>query len=216
MELSAAQRRIAFALVVFALAGLGVYLFTSAGPGTAQQGGAAAPRRGSLPPSQGSSQALSQPPAAASATPSVSTTQAPDIYRWLPFTPAGLSSAAAVAVRFADAYGTFSYTESAAAYVATMRNLVSDQLAQLISAGYSTLGVAAMRKSEKQVSVASASITSLRAYGPTSLTFMVAITERISATRNSGQQAVSYAVTVTGGDTSWQVTDIEAASAGNS
>jgi hypothetical protein len=220
MELSAAQRRIAFALVVFALAGLGVYLFTSAGRGTAQQGAASASRRGSLPPSQGSSQgssqAPSQPPASASATPSVSTTQAPDIYRWLPFTPAGLSTAAAVAVRFGDAYGTFSYTESAAAYVATMRNLVSDQLAQLISAGYSTLGVAAMRKSEKQVSVASASITSLRAYGPTSLTFTVAITEQISATRNSGQNTVSYAVTVTGGDTSWQVTDIEAASAGNS
>jgi len=219
MELSAAQRRIAFALVVFALAGLGVYLFTSAGHGAPARQGATAPtRRNSPPPGQ----EASQPPAAASVAPSVSTTQAPGIYQWLPFTPAGLSSAAAVAVRFGDAYGTFSYTQNAAAYVATMRNLIVPQLSGQIAAAYSTPGVASMRTSRKQVSAGSASITSLRAFGPSSLTFVMAVTEQITATQGAqgtqgaSQTTTDYAVTLTGGDTSWQVSDIELEGAGNS
>jgi hypothetical protein len=215
MELSAAQRRIAFVLVVFALAGLGIYLFTSR-HGAAHQSTAPPPRHNAAPPSRESSQEPSQPPAATSATPSVSTTQAPDIYQWLPFTQAGLSSAAVIAVRFGDAYGTFSYTENAAAYVATMRSLVIPQLSGQISAAYATPGVASMRTSRKQVSTGSAAVTSLRAFGPSSLTFIVAITERITATKGAGQTTTSYAVTLTGGDTSWQVSDIELEGAGNS
>ena len=210
MELSAAQRRIAFVLVVLALAGLGIYLFTSAGHGAAHQG-AAAPRRSSPP--------ISQPPASAASapgTPPASATQAPDIYRWLPFTPAGLSSAAAVAVRFGVAYGTFSYTQSAAAYVATMRNLIAPQLSGQLAAAYATPGVASLRTSRKQVSMGTASITSLRAFGPSSLTFVMLITEQITATRGGGPVSTSYAVTLTGGDTSWQVSDIELEGAGNS
>jgi nucleoid-associated protein YgaU len=148
------------------------------------------------------------------ATPTV--TQAPDIYQWLPFTKAGLSSAATVVLRFGDAYGTFSYTENAAAYVKAMQSLVTSQLAAQIAAAYATPGVAHVRTSQKQVSAGTASITSLRAYGPDSLTFVVAVTEKITATKDGGPSTTSYAVTVTGGDTSWQVSGVELASAGNS
>jgi hypothetical protein len=215
MELGVAQRRIAFVLVVLALAGLGVYLFTSASHGAAPQG-AAAPRRSSPPVSQQPGSAPATPPASAPATPSASATQVPDIYRWLPFTPAGLSSGAAVAVRFGAAYGTFSYTQSAAAYVATMRNLIVPQLSGQLAAAYSTPGVASLRTSRKQVSTGTASILSLRAFGPSSLTFVMVITQQVTATRGGGPTATSYAVTLTGGDTSWQVSDIELAVAGNS
>jgi hypothetical protein len=213
MELSAAQRRIAFVLVVLALTGLGVYLFTSAGEGAAHQG--AAPRRSSPPPSRPPASAPVTSSASAPATPPAAATQAPDIYRWLPFTPAGLSSAAAVAVRFGAAYGTFSYTQSAAAYVATMRDLLAPQLSGQLAAAYATPGVASLRTSRKQVSTGTASITSLRAFGPSSLTFVMLITEQITATRGGGPVSTSYAVTLTGGDTSWQVSDIELAVAGN-
>jgi hypothetical protein len=217
MELSAVQRKITFALVVFALAGLGVYLLTTTGHGTAQPGAASArrpARHGSGPPASPVASALPDATPTTSAAPV--STQAPDIYQWLPFTRAGLDSAAAVVVEFGDAYGTFSYTENATGYVGSMRNLVTDQLGQQLAAAYSTPGVASMRISHKQVSAGTAAITSLRAFGPDSLTFVVEITERITATRGGGQTTTSYAVTVTGGGTSWQVSDIELESAGNS
>jgi hypothetical protein len=228
MELSAAQRRIAFALVVFALAGLGVYLFTSSSGASQQRAGG---QVGSGQPGPGSSVSSpagglgqqSAPVTSPAASPSpdgppsaTSVPGAPDIYQWLPFTKAGLSSAAAVAVRFGAAYGTFSYTESAAAYLATMSDLVTSQLGQQISAAYSAPGVASVRTGTKQVSTGTASISSLRAFGPTSLTFIVPVTEQITATRGAGPNTTVYAITVTGGGTSWQVSDIELRSAGNS
>src|SRR5262245_35461286 len=128
MELTAAQRKITFALVVFALAGLGVYLFTSTGHGTAS-GGAASHRQAGQG-SGGQARPPARPPPSASTPVSSPTATAPasgtpDIYQWLPFTKAGLTSAASVAVRFGTAYGTFSYTEKTSAYVASMRGLIT-------------------------------------------------------------------------------------------
>jgi hypothetical protein len=223
MELTAAQRRIVFALVVLVLAGLGVYLFTTTGHGTAasgaahggaagQGGGGAAAPPASTPP------ATSAPVTSPAAAPTVTTptaSRAPDIYQWLPFTKSGLASAASVAVKFGTAYGTFSYTEKTTAYVGSMRSLITPQLSGQISAAYAAPGVASLRARRKQVSAGSARITSLRAYGPSSLTFIVSVTEQITATKGSGRLTTSYAVTLTGGDTSWQVSGLEYEGAGN-
>jgi hypothetical protein len=76
--------------------------------------------------------------------------------------------------------------------------------------------VASLRTSRKQVSVGSASITSMRAFGPSSITFIVAITEQVTATKDGGSSTTSYAVTVTGGSTNWQVSGIEYQSQGQS
>jgi hypothetical protein len=215
MELSPAQRKLAFAVVVFVLAGLGAYLLTT----FRHQPGhpAAAPTHHAAPPP--STPTSTSPPPTASAAPTPSSapvsTKVPDIYQWLPFTKPGLTSAANTAVRFGAAYGTFSYTEKAPAYVATMHGLISDTLSAQLSAAYSAPGVASLRTSRKQVSTATASITSLRAFGPSSLTFVLSITEHITATRDGGSKTTSYAVTLTGGDSRWQVSDIELASAGN-
>jgi hypothetical protein len=226
MELSAAQRKIAFVLVVFVLAGLGGYLFLSTGHepasgGTASHGSAGQPAGGQAAPP--ASPPASSSPASASASPPAGPTASaptatgvPDIYQWLPFTKAGLARAAAVAVKFGDAYGTFSYTEKTSAYIATMRNLVTPQLSGQISAAYAAPGVASMRTSRKQVSAGSATITSLRAFGPSSLTFIVSVTEQISATKGSGPLTTSFAITLTGGDTNWQVSGLEYEGAGNS
>jgi hypothetical protein len=217
MELSPAQRKIAFAVVVFVLAGLGAYLLTSARHQASHPSAAptshAAPRP-STPPATSP-----LPTASASGAPTASSspvsTQIPSIYQWLPFTKSGLASAASTAVRFGTAYGTFSYTEKAPAYVATMRGLISNQLSAQLAAAYSAPGVASLRTSRKQVSSGTASISSLRAFGPSSLTFVLSITEHLTATRDGGSTTTSYAVTLTGGDSGWQVSDIELASAGN-
>jgi hypothetical protein len=222
MELTAAQRRIVFALVVLVLAGLGVYLFTTTGHGTAASGaarggagqgggGAAAPPASTPPPT---SAPVTSPPASPTVT-TPTASRAPDIYQWLPFTRSGLASAASVAVKFGTAYGTFSYTEKTTAYVGSMRTLITPQLSGQISAAYAAPGVASLRARRKQVSAGSARIASLRAYGPSSLTFIVSVTEQITATKGSGPLTTSYAVTLTGGDSSWQVSGLEYEGAGN-
>jgi len=139
----------------------------------------------------------------------------PDIYQWLPFTESGLASAARVTVAFGNDYGTFSYTENTASYLAPMQPLITPQLAQLLGRAFSAPGVAAARASSKQVSSATSVISSLRSFGPSSLTFIVAIMERITDTKGRSQQITDYAVTVTGIGTSWQVSNIELATVGN-
>jgi hypothetical protein len=155
--------------------------------------------------------AASPSPTAAAVTPSN-----PDIYQWLPFTQAQLGSAATVVTQFCDAYGTWSYSQNASSYVATMRSLITSELADVIEQGYSVPGVAGQRASKKQVSTGSAVINSLRAFGPSSITFVVTITEQITDTAGQSLTSTPYAVTVVGVGSSWQVNDIELASAGNS
>jgi hypothetical protein len=159
------------------------------------------------------------PPAAPVASPSPATAASPsdpDIYQWLPFTQGQLGTAAAVVTQFCDAYGTWSYSQNEASYVATMRSLITSELADVIAQGYSVPGVAGQRASQKQVSTGSAVINSMRAFGPTSITFVVTITEQITDTAGRSLDSTQYAVTVVGVGNSWQVNDIELASAGNS
>ncbi len=193
MELTRFQRIAAFALIVLVLTGLGVYLFlpSAAGSGTGSPGSATPTPTGSPP--------TPPPTPAASAEPSTGASRpagVPDIYRWLPFSPAGLASAAQLAVTFGARYGTFSYSEMVSAYLARLHPLMTSQLEAVIGRAFSAPGVSAIRVGKKQVSSGSASIVSLRGFGPS-------------------RQTTDYAVTVTGGGTSWQVSDIELASAGN-
>jgi hypothetical protein len=216
MELTSGQRKALFALVVAALIALGIYMFV---PGArAARAGASTPAAGHSPAPPSRPAAQTSAPAAAptpsSAAPAAAT--APDIYQWLPFSQAGLTRAAAVVTQFGDAYGTFSYTESAAAYVRSMQNLVTPELAKVLAADYSVPGVASQRDSKKQVSAGKAAIGSLQAFGPSSITFVVTISREITDTSGRSRASARYAVTVTGAGTSWQVNDIEQSGLGNS
>ncbi len=207
MEMSSLQRRLTFGLIVFVLAGLAVYLVGTAARGTSSPGH---PVHSPAPSSAAPSSSASAPGPAASAP------SGPDIYQWLPFTQAGLADAASVARRFGVAYGTFSYTESAAEYAASLQQLSSSSLAGQVEAAYSLPGVAAARVQTRQVSTGTAIIESIRAFGPSSITFIVEITEHQTATSGSSDVTTSYAMTLTGSGSSWQVTDIELSDLGNS
>jgi hypothetical protein len=210
MELNAAQRKAVFALIVVALAGLGIYMVVS---GARASRGAAGPASAthSAPPATPAPAPGPSPTLGAAATPS-----APDIYQWLPFTQSQLAAAAAVVTQFADAYGTWSYSQNGAGYLASMRGLITSELSQVVAQGYDVPGVASQRAAQKQVSTGSAVIDSLRAFGSSSITFVVTITEHIAATAGQSQQSMQYAVTAVDAGGSWQVNDIELASAGNS
>jgi hypothetical protein len=213
MEITPLQRRVTFGLVVFVLVALGAYLI---GPGA--HSSAAPSRPTATAPAPSPSVVPSSPAAESSPTPAATGTGTgtPGIYQWLPFTPAELTAAAATTRQFGDAYGTFSYTETPAAYLAPMARLMSSELGAQITAAYSLPGVAAARTSGRQVSTGTAVIESLRAFGPASMTFVVQVTENVTARTGPSQQVYSYAITVTGSESAWQVTDVELASAGNS
>jgi len=120
-----------------------------------------------------------------------------------------------VATRFSVAYNTFTYTESGAAYVKAMGSLVTGQLAVTLQAAYQTPGVAQLRTSQHQVSTGTAQISSLRAFGQSSMTFTVTAGQRLVTSKGASSGSTQYAVTVTGSGVSWQVSDIELATAGN-
>ena len=139
-----------------------------------------------------------------------------NIYSWLPFTQQGLAAAAAVTVKFAADYNTYSYTESPSGYVGTMNGLITGQLATTLRGLYATPGVAKVRTAQKQVSTGTAVIDSLRTFGPSSLTFIVTAGQHLVTSHGTSNASTQYAITVTGSGTSWQVNDIELSNVGQS
>jgi hypothetical protein len=207
VDLSRGQRNAVFALIVIVLAVLGYVLVVPAlthsrGPG---QAAASSTASGTAPVS--AAPATTAPPAVAGAV---------NIYSWLPFTQQDLAAAAAVTVRFSVDYDTFAYTETASRYVGQMAGLVTGQLASTLRAAYQIPGVAKLRTSQRQVSTGTAAIDSLRAFGPSSLTFIVTVGQRLVSSHGTTSGSTQYAITVTGSGASWQVSDIELESAGNS
>ena len=212
MELSPRQRSAVFAVVVIVLALLGYYVVA---PAVTHGHAAASPTASGSASASAAATAPSSAPAPA-VTASAAGAGGVDIYAWLPFTQQDLAAAASVAVRFSVDYNTFTYTESAADYVGAMGGLITGQLATTLRAAYQIPGVAKLRTSQKQVSTGSAVISALRAFGASSLTFTVTAGQRLATANGTSNGSTQYAVTVTGSGGSWQVSDIELESAGNS
>jgi 3-oxoacyl-ACP reductase-like protein len=211
VELSPRQRIAVFIGVVIALAALGYYLVVPAVTHSHRSANAASTPASTPSPAVPATTTQAAPTVQASAA----AAGGPDIYAWLPFTQQNLAAAASVAVRFGVDYNTFTYTESATDYVGAMGDLVTSQLAGTLRALYQTPGVAKLRNSQKQVSSGTAVISSLRAFGPSSLTFILTAGQRLATSNGTSNASTQYAVTVTGSGSSWQVSDIELESAGN-
>jgi hypothetical protein len=212
VDLSPGQKKAIFAVVVLVLVALGYWLIV---PKLTSSHASGTPTTTPAP-----TATASVPAPSVTGTPSVgSASPAPtgglDIYSWLPFTQQGLAAAATVAVKFCATYNTFTYTEDASAYAASMNGLVTPQLAASLKSVYAAPGVASLRTSQQQVSTGGAAISSLRAFGASSLTFVVTGTQHLVSTKGTTNGTTQYAITVTGSDASWQVNDIELASAGN-
>jgi hypothetical protein len=217
MELSSAQRKLVFAGVVLVLAALGAFLIipNTLGRSTAGHGravGLTAPLSTAKP----TPAPASQPTTASSglgSTPAPGT--GPDIYAWLPFSQAGLSAAADLVHKFAAAYASYTYTQSTAGYERQFSGLATAQLVAVLARGFATPGVAQLRMQQKQIATGSGRIIAIRGFGSNNITFIVAITQKVTGTKGTKQTTTSYAVTVTGARSTWQVEDLELASAGN-
>lgn len=215
MELSSGQQRLLFVVVVLALAGLGIFLL---GPSFHHKTAAA-------PTPSPSSAAASAP--ATSSSPAVQPVTTPaspattgggaDIYQWLPFSQQDLTEAAQATLSFAADYDTYSYTETDKAYIGKMAGVVTPELAATLKNAYDLPSAASMRSGQKQVATSSGQIVSIRSFGtgPSSIIFVVNITQKVAATSGTASTTTQYAITSIAAGGSWQVNDIELAKAGN-
>jgi hypothetical protein len=217
MELSSAQRRLVFAGVVVVLAALGAFLIvphtldrSSTGHGRAV--GLTAPLSRPSPTPTPASQPTTAP---GGLGPSPQPGTAPNIYAWLPFSQAGLAAATDLVDKFAAAYASYTYTQSTASYERQFNGMATAQLISVLARGFATPGVAQIRTQQRQIATGSGRITAIRGFGPNNITFVVAITQRVTGSKGTKQTTTSYAVTVTGAASNWQVEDLELASAGN-
>jgi hypothetical protein len=231
MELSPGQQRGLFVVVVVVLAGLGAFLIGTGGHHAASgapapsvsatpAGGAQAPAASSSTGSAGTAPP-SVEPGTTTVLPPAGTTSAKgqaNIYDWLPFSQQDLTSAGKATLAFAAAYGTWSYTETPTAYIDKLNNLVTGQLANTLKASYATPQIARQRAQAKQVSQGSGGIAQIRSFssGSRSITFLVNIVQKLTSTQGTSTTTTQYAVTCVPGPGSWEVNDIEYASAGNS
>ena len=213
MDLSPGQQKAVFAVVVVVLAALGYWLLL---PKVSHSHGQAKPAASPAPAASAPGTAPSQGASPPAETASPASTGGVNIYSWLPFTQQGLAAAATVTEKFVVDYNTYSYTESADDYVGRMNGLITTQLADTLRGLYSTPGVVKVRTSQKQTSTGTAVINSLRAFGPSSLTFIVTGTQHLATSKGTSSGSSQYAVTLTGSGTSWQVNDIELSSVGQS
>ena len=215
MDLTSAQRKLVFAGVVVVLAALGAFLII---PNTLDRHAAAGHGRPvglSTPLSGTSPSPASQPTVPSGLSSSPQPDSGPDIYSWLPFSQPGLAAAADLVQKFSAAYASYTYTESTAGYERQFNGLATKSLVTVLARGFATPGVAQLRTHQKQIATGTGKITAIRGFGSNNITFIVAITQKVTGTKGAKQTTTSYAVTVTGAATNWQVEDLELASAGN-
>lgn len=217
MELTSAQRKLVFAGVVVVLAALGAFLII---PNTLDRSSTSRGRAVGLTAPLATSSPTSAPaPQPTTAQGGLGSSPAPgtspNIYSWLPFSQTGLAAAADLVRKFAAAYASYTYTQSTASYERQFNGLATAQLIAVLARGFATPGVAQLRTQQKQIATGSGRITAIRGFGSNNITFVVAITQKVAGTRGAKQTTTSYAVTVTGAGSTWQVEDLELASAGN-
>jgi hypothetical protein len=212
MDLTPGRQRLVFVVIAVVLVGLCFFLIeTRHSGGTPSASGSASPTA-----SPAGSQASGVPPTLVPAPTPASTAGGAEIYQWLPFTATDLSAAAQTTLTFAKDYSTWSYTESADDYVATMSSLVNAQQLALIKSGYSTAGVQGPRTADKQVSTGSGTINSIMSFGAGPvITFVVTINEQLTGTQSASTQSSQYDITMTSSGGAWQVSNLQLANVGN-
>jgi hypothetical protein len=213
VDLSPGQQKAVFALVVVVLAAVGYWLIV---PKVTHSHGPAQAAASTAPPATGAASTPAQGTTAPAVTVSPAATGSVNIYSWLPFTQQGLADAAAVTVKFLVDYNTYSYTDSPADYIGRMNGLVTGPLATTLRGVYSAPGVAKVRNDQKQVSTGTAVIDALRAFGPSSLTFIVTGTQHLVTPKGTSNGSAQYAITVTASGASWLVNDIQLSTVGQS
>ena len=135
----------------------------------------------------------------------------------LPFSPARLQAAAALAARFTAAWDSWSWRQPPAAWLAALRPMAAASLYPALAQAAGTPAVLAQRAAARQAATATVTSAAIRDLTPGSVTVTVTVAQVITSTSGTSQS--------TGQPRGhphprrrrgWAVWDIEPASAGNS
>ena len=126
--------------------------------------------------------APASPPAAAS----------PGLAAILPSSPSRLQAAAALAGRFAGAYGTWSWRQPPAAWLAGLRPMASSGLYAALARAADIPGVLAQRDHARQAAAGTATAVQIRDLTTGSVTFTVAVRQVITSTASPVQGAARF------------------------
>jgi hypothetical protein len=218
MELTTGQKRLLFVVVVVLLAALGIFLL---GPGRSHGGSPSASTSSGAPPSSATTS-----PASLAGVPSYqvnpttlpvpTTIKSANIYNWLPFTQSDLDAAANVTLAFVKADETYSYTDTATGYGKRLSNYATAPLQTSLEETFQT-GLPQWQQ-QHYTSTGAGTISSITTFGgspSTSITFVVSITEQVTASGQTSTKTSPYDVTTVAVAGGWQVNDIEQAGQGN-
>jgi hypothetical protein len=139
----------------------------------------------------------------------------PRLASLLPFPPARLQAAAALAGRFTAAWDSWSWRQSPAAWLAVLRPMAASSLYPALAQAAATPGVLAQRTAARQAATAAVTALQIRDLTPGSVTVTVTVQQVTTSARGTSQATASYAVTLTPAGGGWAIWDIEPAGAGN-
>jgi hypothetical protein len=139
----------------------------------------------------------------------------PPLSLLLPFGPARLQAAAALAGRFTAAWDSWSWRQSPADWLAALRPVAAASLEPVLAQAAGTRGVLAERTAARQTATATVTALAIRDLTPGSVTVTVTVAQVITSRSGTSRASGAYAVTLTPADSGWSVGDIEAAAAGN-
>ncbi|GAA3199863.1 hypothetical protein [Actinocorallia longicatena] len=144
----------------------------------------------------------------ASPIPGITASVAPDsfdIYRLLPFNKKEFATAASVAQQFTAVYGTYRYDEAPDTYLGRFAPYAGEQVLRDLRAGLPSPAMIEDRNAKKTVAVGSASLSRVREFGDTSITFEVEGRQQITENGVAAQDTNPLAVTVQFNGGSWKV-----------
>ena len=122
----------------------------------------------------------------------------PPLTSLLPFSPARLQAAAALAGRFTAAWDSWSWRQSPAAWLAALQPMAAASLEPaLAQAAAGGRGVLAQRTAARQTAVATVTALQVRDLIPGSVTVTVTAAQVITAGRGTTRSSASWAVTLT-------------------
>ncbi|GAT69667.1 hypothetical protein HS048_00010 [Planomonospora sp. ID91781] len=205
------RRGIVFAVLVGLLAAVGIYLTmweSGTGGGQAQAGPVGVGRTGTEP--GAGRQVAAEPP-----RPAATASDAPfDVYSYLPMTKQELAAAADYAERFTAEYGTYAHDEDPAAYGDRLRGYATTEFAEVLVRARTSPGFVEANRADEVVSTASAKVRQIRQVQDSSVVFVVACTERITAKSGATERVDEYAVTLVPVGADWRVHDLQPADEG--
>ncbi len=158
-------------------------------------------------------------PASTTARPAASpqpTAAATSLASLLPFPPARLQAAAALAGQFTADWDSWSWQQAPAAWLGRLRPMAAASLEPALAQAAGNRGVLAQRTAARQVAVATVTGLAIRDLTPGSVTVTATAAQVITSSSGTSRSTADWAVTLTPAGSGWLVWDIEPASAGNS